>query len=272
MADSKQCPKCHGSGWQVTIPNVSHFGVEKHKQKCPVCGKMVFSGHRDRCTKCGGSGSIDDGRRSSRGDYADSKAAEGEAFFVQYLSSEENQMRTTLMQSLFATKIVVDTCSICHGSTLCQQCGGVQNLSIDADITTLCRVCGGDGMCISCRGKGTMNERQEQLYSPAEKDKIAAKIKVLVELANLRCAKNISPSDPNGPSLGIDGDGNYYIQDGISCADGGDYSGDDNSGDNTDIDILSTSSSHNGSNAIKMIAVIAVVIVVLYFIRKKMKK
>ena len=78
LADTKQCPKCHGSGWQVTIPDVGHYGVERHKQKCPVCGDMVFSGHRDKCTMCGGSGGVDDGRRSSRRDDADSRAAEGE--------------------------------------------------------------------------------------------------------------------------------------------------------------------------------------------------
>ena len=36
MADDKQCPKCHGSGWQVTIPGVGHFGVEK-KNKNVLC-------------------------------------------------------------------------------------------------------------------------------------------------------------------------------------------------------------------------------------------
>lgn len=31
-ADDKQCPKCHGSGWQVTIPAVGHYGVEKRSR------------------------------------------------------------------------------------------------------------------------------------------------------------------------------------------------------------------------------------------------
>lgn len=25
IADDKQCPKCHGSGWQLTIPDVGHY-------------------------------------------------------------------------------------------------------------------------------------------------------------------------------------------------------------------------------------------------------
>lgn len=272
LADSRQCPKCHGSGWQVTIPDVSHFGVERQKQKCPVCGEMVFSGHRDKCTMCGGSGSIDNGRSSSRGDKADNRAAEGEVFFVQNLTPEENSMRQALMQSLFATKFVVDTCSVCNGSTLCQQCGGVQNLSIDADITTLCRVCGGSGMCISCGGQGTMNGRSEQTHSPEEKERIARNIKAIIELANLRASKNISPSDPNGPSLGIDGNGDYYVKDGISSAEGGEYAGEDGSDDTSYSGFSCTSSSNNDSNTITIIAAIVGVIVLLFFIRKRKKK
>lgn len=272
MADTKQCPKCHGSGWQVTIPDVGHYGVERHKQKCPVCGDMVFSGHRDKCTMCGGSGGVDDGRRSSRGDDADRRAAEGEVFFVRHLTPGENQMRLALIQSLFDTKFVVDTCSVCHGSTLCKQCGGVQNLSIDADVTTLCRVCGGSGRCISCGGRGIINERTEQAHSPAEKEIIAGKIKVLIELANLRCSKNISPSDPKGPSLGIDGDGNFYLKDGVSSAEGGEYDGDGSSADKSYSGFSCTSSSKKGSNTITIIAVIVVVVVALFFIRKRKKK
>ena len=256
MAETRQCPKCHGSGWQVTIPDVGHYGVERTKQKCPVCGEMVFSGHRDKCTMCGGSGGLDDGHRSSRGDDADSRAAEGEVFFVQHLTPEENNMRLALMQSIFDTKFVADTCSICHGSTLCQQCGGVQNLSIDADITTLCRVCGGGGKCISCGGRGIVNERTEQAHSPAEKEQIARNIKAIVELANLRASNNISPSDPNGPSLGIDGEGDYYVKEGISCAEGNDYASDDDSDD----------------NSYTIIAVIVVGIVALFFILKRKKR
>lgn len=258
MADSKQCPKCHGSGWQVTIPDVGHFGVERHKQKCPVCGEMVFSGHRDKCTMCGGSGDAGDGRSISRGDGVDSRAAEGEVFFVQYLTPDENQMRLALIQSLLATKFVVDTCSVCHGSTLCQQCGGFQNFSIDADVSTLCRVCGGGGKCISCGGRGTINGRTEQAHSPAEKEKIAEKIKVLNELANLRCSKNISPSDPNGPSIDIDGDGNFHVKHGISSAEGNAYYGDDGSGDKP--------------NFMTIIAVISVINAALLFIWKLKKK
>lgn len=272
IAGTKQCPKCHGSGWQVTIPDVGHYGVERHKQKCPVCGDMVFSGHRDKCTMCGGSGGVDDGRRSSRRDDADSRAAEGEVFFVRHLTPGENQMRLALIQSLFDTKFVVDTCSVCHGSTLCKQCGGVQNLSIDADVTTLCRVCGGSGRCISCGGRGIINERTEQAHSPAEKEIIAGKIKVLIELANLRCSKNISPSDPKGPSLGIDGDGNFYLKDGVSSAEGGEYDGDGSSADKSYTGFSCTSSSKKGSNTITIIAVIVVVVVALFFIRKRKKK
>ena len=272
IAGAKQCPKCHGSGWQVTIPDVGHYGVERHKQKCPVCGDMVFSGHRDKCTMCGGSGGVDDGRRSSRGDDADRRAAEGEVFFVRHLTPGENQMRLALMQSLFATKFVVDTCSVCHGSTLCIQCGGVQNLSIDADITTLCRVCGGSGKCISCGGRGTMNGRTEQANSPEEKERIAHNIKAIVELANLRASKNISPSDPNGPSLGIDGEGNYYLKKGNSSDEGSDYASDEGADEESSSGFSSHTKSKEGSSPMTIIAVILAVIVALFFIRKRKKK
>lgn len=212
MADTRQCPKCDGSGWQLTIPDLSHFGVEKTKRKCPVCGKMVFSGHMDKCTMCGGTGHIESGHNSSSGSVADRKAAEGELFFDRYLTSAENSLRMTLMQSLFATKYVVETCSICHGSKLCNQCGGVQNFSIDVDFATLCRVCGGTGMCIACNGQGCKNGHIEDANSPAEKEKITRNIKVLSVLANLRYFQNKTPGDPNGPSLGIDSNGNYYIK------------------------------------------------------------
>lgn len=271
FADGRQCPKCHGSGWQMTIPNVGHYGVEKKRQKCPVCGEMVFSGHRDKCTMCGGSGSLDNGRRSSRGDYEDTRAAEGEVFFLRNLTPDENNMRQALIQSLSATKYVVDTCSICHGSTLCQQCGGVRNLSIDADVTTLCRVCGGSGMCISCRGQGIINARNEQAHSPEEKERIARNIKAIIELANLRASKNISPSDPSGPSLGINGDGDYYVKEGTSGAEGGEYASDEGPDGNSFSGFSSHTKSKKSSNTTTVIAVIVAVIVALFFIRKRKK-
>ena len=212
MADDKQCPKCHGSGWQVTIPGVGHFGVEKKKQKCPVCGKMVFSGHKDKCTMCGGNGRIGTANRNSRNGVAEQRGAEGEQFFARYLTSSENSMRKALMQSLLATRYEVEKCSVCHGSKLCQHCGGIQNLSIDADITTLCRVCGGGGRCIACNGQGSKNGRTVSAHTPEEKEKIARNIKVFSELANLRFSQNITPGTPNGPSIGIDNNGNYYIK------------------------------------------------------------
>lgn len=212
QAEPRQCPKCHGSGWQVTIPDVGHFGVERTKRKCPVCGEMVYSGHRDKCTQCGGSGQIDNGRSSSDNDFAEDRAAEGEAFFVQYLTPEENQNRQNLMQALMATKFVVETCTVCQGSKKCSQCGGVQNLSIDADVTTLCRVCGGSGLCVACNGQGTISEHQELAYSQEERDKIARNCGVYSRLANIRCSNGISPDDPDGPRIAIDSDGNYYIE------------------------------------------------------------
>ena len=184
MADDKQCPKCHGSGWQVTIPDVGHFGVEKKKQKCPVCGKMVFSGHRDKCTMCGGNGRIGTANRNSRNGVAEQRGAEGEQFFARYLTSSENSMRKALMQSLLATRY----------------------------ITTLCRVCGGGGRCIACNGQGSKNGRTVSAHTPEEKEKIARNIKVFSELANLRFSQNITPGTPNGPSIGIDNNGNYYIK------------------------------------------------------------
>ncbi len=212
QAGTKKCPKCHGSGWQMTIPDVGHYGVEKTKRRCPVCGEMVFSGHRDKCTMCGGSGTVDNGRNSSRDDDADSRVAEGEVFFLQHLTAAENQMRKSLMQALMATKYVVDTCTVCKGSRMCKQCGGVQNLSIDADVTTLCRVCGGDGLCIACNGQGITGGREELAYSQEERDKIARNCGVYTRLANIRNTYGISPNDPDGPQIAIDSDGNYYIK------------------------------------------------------------
>lgn len=211
-ADDKQCPKCHGSGWQVTIPAVGHYGVEKKKQKCPVCGKMVFSGHRDKCTRCGGSGRIGNGRKSNKGDYADRRGAEGEAFFAQYLTAEENRMRASLMQAVMATRYVVEPCTACKGAKTCQHCGGVRNWSLDADASTLCPACGGGGLCVACNGKGSTNGHQEFVYSQAERDKMSRNCGVYSRLANIRYSYGISPNDPNGPRIGIDKNGYYYIQ------------------------------------------------------------
>ena len=95
---------------------------------------------------------------------------------------------------------------------------------------------------------------------------------MLIELANLRCSKNISPSDPKGPSLGIDGDGNFYLKDGVSSAEGGEYDGDGSSADKSYSGFSCTSSSKKGRNTITIIAVIVVVVVALFFIRKWKKK
>ena len=67
-------------------------------------------------------------------------------------------------------------------------------------------------MCIACNGQGCKNGHIEDANSPAEKEKITRNIKVLSVLANLRYFQNKTPGDPNGPSLGIDSNGNYYIK------------------------------------------------------------
>ena len=220
-ASGRQCPKCHGSGWQTTIPDVGHYGVERTKRKCPVCGEMVFSGHKDRCTQCGGTGQVGDRGREPGNSVADRRADEGAAFFATHLTVEENAMRQAMMSSLFDTKYVVETCQACGGSGRCRQCGGVQNLSIDADVASLCRVCGGGGLCIACNGQGSTGGRTELAHSQEERDKIARNCGVYTELANLRASRGISPRDPNGPRIGIDSDGNYYIQGGASGGDAG---------------------------------------------------
>lgn len=213
---ARDCPRCHGSGRQLTIPDVGHYGVERHKRKCPVCGQMVFSGHRDPCTVCGGSGSVDDRMVSRSHSAGDRREMEGIEFYMRNLTSDEYELRQQLLSSLFLQKFVVDTCDVCHGSRNCTMCGGFQSFTFDADPSTLCRMCGGTGQCIKCRGQGTLGSRYEMLYSDAERERIARNCGVINELAQLRDQRNISPGDENSPYIDIDDNGNYFIQERFS--------------------------------------------------------
>lgn len=279
-ANARQCPKCHGSGWQTTIPDVGHYGVEKHKRRCPVCGEMVYSGHQDRCTQCGGSGHLEDrGSRDDGNSVADKRAAEGEISITSHLTSAEISIRQNLINSLFATKFVVDTCQICHGSRLCQQCGGFQTYNLDVDPSTICRACGGTGQCPTCRGQGNFGGHPELAFSQEERQRIAENIGVFNKLANLRASLGVSPEDPNGPRLGQDNNGNYYIQGDPSdgggyYSDGEGYSGDSLSGDDSAFSTLKDKIGGMSHSKIRNYAILGILIIILgiicfAFIRRK---
>lgn len=214
LADT--CPRCKGSRWQTTIPEVGHYGVERSKQKCPVCGKMVFSGHQDPCTVCGGTGNLpghvkyDENRASERA------ADAGRDLLMSNLTVDEYEQLNALLATLFLTKTVYDTCNVCHGSKVCPQCGGYQNFSIDADITTLCRLCGGGGLCVRCQGQGILSERTELLLSDAEREQVSKNCGVINSLALLRNQRGIPRDQPGGPHIEVDEYGNYFIQEGSS--------------------------------------------------------
>lgn len=211
QADDK-CPRCHGSGRQLTIPDTGHYGVERHKRQCPVCGQMVFAGHRDKCTVCDGTGRIA-GRRSSGGGNAfDVQDAAAMEFYMRNLTSAEYSLMQDLISSLFFQRFVVDTCNACKGSKHCPLCGGVQNFSLDVDMSTLCRMCGGGGLCIRCNGQGNLGSRYEFIYSPSERRQISSNIGVINHLAQLRNQYRIAPGQKGGPYLDIDRNGNYFIQ------------------------------------------------------------
>lgn len=255
---------------QVTIPDVGHYGVEKHKRRCPVCGDMVFSGHRDQCTVCGGSGDIGDRIRSDANNASKTAADQGRDFLMQNLTVDEYSYLQSLIQSMFLTKYVWDDCNVCNGSGKCPQCGGYQNLSIDADVTTLCRLCGGGGLCIRCSGKGFFNERSEPLYSDSKRKKIAENCGVINSLAQKRCAMGISPDDPNSPYLDIDDDGVFHIMERGASSTQGDA---DYSQDNSYYDDTSYEHQHTNHNSILNVALtiagILLFVILIIWAKKK---
>lgn len=215
-AADKQCPKCHGSGRVVTIPEVGHYGVERNKQKCPQCGQMVYSGHSCQCPQCGGTGRVA-GRTSSterEGSVSDRAAQQGIDFNTQWLTVHEYSLMQNILNNINNKNRVEDNCTACNGTGKCSQCGGVRTYTWDCDLSQQCRACGGDGFCIACRGKGVTGAHYEDVFSPEEKEKMAHNVQVCNQLAQLRASHNINPDDPAGPSLGIDSDGSYYIQNG----------------------------------------------------------
>lgn len=269
-ACARQCPRCHGSGWQVTIPDVGHYGVEKHKRRCPVCGDMVFSGHRDQCTVCGGSGNLDDRVQSGGNSAAEVAADKGRDFLMQNLTVDEYYYLQSVLQSMFLAKTVWDDCNVCNGTGKCPQCGGYQNFSIDADVSTLCRLCGGGGLCIRCDGKGFLNKRIEPMYSDAERQRMAANCGVINSLAQKRNAMGVSPDDPNGPCLDVDDDGMFFIKE--QASDGGQgYADGDGGGSYGDSSSSSeyTSSGGNGGTVFVIVAGMVLLVIIVVCIRKK---
>lgn len=210
------CPRCHGSRWQTTIPEVGHYGVERSKQKCPVCGKMVPSGHQDPCTVCGGTGNLPDHVKYDENRASERAADAGRDLLMSNLTVDEYEQLNALLSTLFLTKTVYDTCNVCHGSKVCPQCGGYQNFSVDADITTLCRLCGGGGLCVRCQGQGILSERTELLLSDAEREQVSKNCGVINSLALLRNQRGIPRDQPGGPHIEVDEYGNYFIQEGSS--------------------------------------------------------
>lgn len=268
-ASARQCPRCHGSGWQVTIPDVSHYGVEKNKKRCPVCGDMVFSGHRDQCTVCGGSGNIDDRVQSDGNSAAEAAADRGREFLMQNLTADEYSYLQSVLQSMFLAKTVWDDCNVCNGTGKCPQCGGYQNFSIDADVSTLCRLCGGAGLCIRCDGRGFLNKRIELMYSDAERQRMAANCGVINSLAQKRSAMGVSPDDPNGPCLDVDDDGMFYIRERAS-GDGQGYA--DSDGDGSYGDSYPSEYTSKRGNEVGVFVIIAGVVLLAIIVACIMKK
>lgn len=257
----------------MTIPDVGHYGVEKNKKRCPVCGDMVFSGHRDQCTVCGGSGNLDDRVQSDGNSAAEAAADKGRNFLMQNPTADEYSYMQSILQSMFLAKTVWDDCNVCNGTGKCPQCGGYQNFSIDADVSTLCRLCGGGGLCIRCDGKGFLNKRVEPLYSDAERQRMATNCGVINSLAQKRSAMGVSPDDPNGPCLDVDDDGMFFIREGgaggtqgNACDEDGSYGGYSSS--------RYASGRGNGGAALFVMAAGAVVlvIIVLCIMKKKSAK
>lgn len=245
----KQCPRCHGAGKIVAIPEVGNYGVERTKKQCPICGGMYFSGHRCTCPDCGGSGRVAGHTSPSdrEGSASDRLADQGRDFNQQWLSVHEYSLMQNQLAHINDYVRVEDECTVCGGTGKCKQCGGVRAITWDADIRDMCRVCGGDGFCIACRGKGTSGGHIEYVNSPEQKEIMAHNVKTCNELASLRAAHNVYPDNPNGPQLGIDSDGRYYIKQGNLAANESDNNSDFES--DSDSGFFNNSDSHDSDGS-----------------------
>ncbi len=241
-AHAGQCPRCGGSGKQLTIPEVGNYGVERHKKRCPVCGDMVFSPHYDVCKLCGGNGSVDGNVRFDGNSAAEASADKGREFLMANLTMGEYGYLQSMLASMFATRTVYETCYACNGNKVCPQCGGVQNFSIDVDESSLCRLCGGGGLCVRCNGTGFTGKRIERVYSQEEIDKISRNCGVIISLAQIRSRYNLSPGQKDGPYIDMDDDGVFFIKNNPSDVDGisGSVDGDVESGTGNTFDIVTT--------------------------------
>lgn len=149
---------------------------------------------------------------SDGGGAVETAADKGRSFLMSNLTLDEYNMLQQMMKAMFMTKTVYDTCNVCHGNKMCPRCGGVQNFNIDADASSLCQLCGGGGLCVRCNGEGIIGSHVVKAFSQEEIDKMSKNCGVINSLAQLRSQYNFSAGQKGGPSIGIDEEGYYFIQ------------------------------------------------------------
>lgn len=185
--NAKKCPKCHGSGRMVVFPETGNYGVEKTKKKCPICRKYVYSGHREECNLCNGSGQV--GSSAKKHEQQDSSSD-----LWSYLTPSEYATLMSLFESL-KEQPYYPPCPTCDGTGKCKICGGVMNVDLDA--TNVCVACSGSGYCIRCNGVGT---GPVEYREPENKDEIIANIKLFTDKARERMNKENGSYAEDGES------------------------------------------------------------------------
>ena len=139
---------------------------------CGVCkglGYLRVADVKTGCIACGGSGRVAVSAEEKREIQISAQQAVDfmNAF---HMTPEDYAIYENLIRTAFQQVPDIRECSACHGTGVCQKCGGVMNTSPDAP---LC-VCSNTGWCISCNGSGHItwgykdNPHEEELLMRAK--------------------------------------------------------------------------------------------------------
>ncbi len=169
------CPRCHGSGRIVAVPNTSAYGVSNRKVTCPYCDRKVLPGHMCECPRCHGTGNAS-GHEPSRGGGDDTPD-----FTAMGLTPEEFSEVKTLTSQLMQRFVYYDDCPVCHGTKICQTCRN--------GVNPIC-LCHGTLKCYACNGTGKESTPRYRGVDEETKAKLEARIREITE----RAARRLSDS------------------------------------------------------------------------------
>lgn len=151
------CPRCHGSGRVVAVPEVSSYGVSNRKVECPYCHRKVLPGHRCECPVCHGTGNASGSVRHSSSSSNDADPSRMGLTTEEYL--EVQQLTSQLMQKY----TYYEDCTPCGGTGVCPTCRNGINPICPCNGTLKCYACNGTGHDPTPRYRGVDDETKARL-------------------------------------------------------------------------------------------------------------